>query len=107
MTKAQHEAVDSGFIDLNTLDSGDYQAVDLSDIENTLINIAAAYVGLLHESATNKDVVSSGSMIDDIQATQITKTDTGYSIGITAILKAQWWQVLNNGFKGKDYQQGM
>ena len=84
MKQAQHEAVDSGFIDLNNLDSGDYEAVNLSDIENTLVNIADAYVGLLHESATNKDVVSSGSMIDDIQATQITKTDTGYSIGITA-----------------------
>ena len=23
------------------------------------------------------------------------------------ILMAQWWQALNNGFKGKDYQQGM
>lgn len=99
MMKAQHEAVDSGFIDLNTLDAGDYKAIDLSDIENTLINIAAAYVGLLHESATNKDVVSSGSMIDDIQATQITKTDTGYSIGITAPDHASYQDEGVNGWK--------
>lgn len=99
MTRAQHEAVDSGFIDLNTLDSGDYQAVDLSDIENTLVNIAAAYVGLLHESATNKDVVSSGSMIDDIQATQITKTENGYSIGITAPDYATYQDEGVNGWK--------
>lgn len=99
MTKAQHEAVDSGFIDLNTLDSGDYEAVNLSDIENTLVNIAAAYVGLLHESATNKDVVSSGSMIDDIQATQITKTENGYSIGITAPDYASYQDEGVNGWK--------
>lgn len=99
MIKAQHEDVDSGFIDLNTLDAGDYEAVNLSDIENTLVNIAAAYVGLLHESATNKDVVSSGSMIDDIQATQITTTDTGYSIGITAPDYASYQDEGVNGWK--------
>lgn len=99
MTRAQHEAVDSGFIDLNNLDGNDYQAVNLSDIENTLVNIAAAYVGLLHESATNKDVVSSGSMIDDIQATQITKTENGYSIGITAPDYASYQDEGVNGWK--------
>jgi hypothetical protein len=99
MTNAQHEAVDSGFIDLNTLDGDDYEAVNLSDIENTLVNIAAAYVGLLHESATNKDVVSSGSMIDDIQATQITTTETGYSIGITAPDYATYQDEGVNGWK--------
>ena len=99
MTRAQHEAVDSGFIDLNTLDAGDYQAVDLSDIENTLINVAAAYVGLLHEKATQKDVVSSGSMIDDIKATDITKTESGYSIGITAPDYATYQDEGVNGWK--------
>jgi hypothetical protein len=99
MTRAQHEAVDSGFIDLNTLDAGDYQAIDLSDIENTLINVAAAYVGLLHEKATQKDVNSSGSMIDDIQATDITKTENGYSIGITAPDYATYQDEGVNGWK--------
>jgi hypothetical protein len=99
MTAAQHEAVDSGFIDLNTLDAGDYQAVNLSDIENTLINVAAAYVGLLHEKATQKDVNSSGSMIEDIQATDITKTENGYSIGITAPDYATYQDEGVNGWK--------
>jgi hypothetical protein len=99
MTKAQHEAVDSGFIDLNTLDAGDYQAVNLSDIENTLINVAAAYVGLLHEKATQKDVVSSGNMIDDIKATDITTTENGYSIGITAPDYATYQDEGVNGWK--------
>ena len=99
MTRAQHEAVDSGFIDLNTLDAGDYQAINLSDIENTLINIAAAYVGLLHEKATQKDVVSSGNMIEDIQATDITKTENGYSIGITAPDYATYQDEGVNGWK--------
>jgi hypothetical protein len=99
MRAAQHEAVDSGFIDLNTLDASDYQAIDLSDIKNTLVNIAGAYVGLIHENATNKDVVSSGNMIEDIQATDITTTDTGYSIGITAPDYATYQDEGVNGWK--------
>jgi len=99
MTRAQHEAVDSGFIDLNTLDAGDYQAIDLSDIKNTLVAIAGAYVGLIHENATNKDVVSSGNMIEDIQATDITTTDTGYAIGITAPDYATYQDEGVNGWK--------
>jgi hypothetical protein len=99
MRAAQHEAVDSGFIDLNRLDAGDYKFIDLSDIENTLINVAAAYVGLLHEKATQKDVNSSGSMIDDIKATDITKTENGYSIGITAPDYATYQDEGVNGWK--------
>jgi len=99
MTKAQHEAVDSGFIDLNTLDAGDYQAIDLSDIKNTLVAIAGAYVGLIHENATSRDVVSSGNMIEDIQATDITTTDTGYAIGITAPDYATYQDEGVNGWK--------
>jgi hypothetical protein len=99
MRAAQHEAVDTGFIDLNTLDAGDYQPIDLSDIQNTLVNIAAAYVGLIHENATNKDVVSSGNMIEDIQATDITITDTGYAIGITAPDYATYQDEGVNGWK--------
>jgi hypothetical protein len=99
MTRAQHEAVDTGFIDLNTLDAGDYQAIDLSDIKNTLVAIAGAYVGLIHENATNKDVVSSGNMIEDIQATDITTTETGYSIGITAPDYATYQDEGVNGWK--------
>jgi hypothetical protein len=99
MRAAQHEAVDSGFIDLNTLDAGDYQAIDLSDIQNTLVNIAAAYVGLIHENATNKDVVSSGNMIEDIQATDTTTTENGYAIGITAPDYATYQDEGVNGWK--------
>jgi hypothetical protein len=99
MTRSQHEAVDTGFIDLNTLDASDYQPIDLSDIQNTLVNIAAAYVGLIHENATNKDVVSSGNMIEDIQATDITTTDTGYAIGITAPDYATYQDEGVNGWK--------
>jgi len=99
MTRAQHEAVDSGFIDLNTLDASDYQAIDLSDIKNTLVAIAGAYVGLIHENATSKDVVSSGNMIEDIQATDVTTTETGYSIGITAPDYATYQDEGVNGWK--------
>lgn len=84
MTKAQHEAVDSGFIDLNTLDAGDYKPIDLSDIENTLTIVAGIYVGLLHDNANSKDVKSSGDMIENIKPTKVTKTENVYSIGITA-----------------------
>jgi hypothetical protein len=84
MRAAQHEAVDTGFIDLNTLDAGDYQAIDLSDIENTLIIVAGVYVGLLHDNANSKDVNSSGDMIENIKPTEVTKSENLYSIGITA-----------------------
>jgi len=99
MRAAQHEAVDTGFIDLNTLDASDYQPIDLSDIKNTLVNIAATYVGLIHENATKKDVVSSGGMIEDIQATDITTTNTGYAIGITAPDYATYQDEGVNGWK--------
>ena len=99
MKQAQHEAVDSGFIDLNNLDSGDYEAVNLSDIENTLVNIAAAYVGLLHYNANSKDVKSSGDMIENIKPTKVETTDTGYSIGITAPDYASYQDEGVNGWK--------
>ena len=99
MTRAQHEAVDSGFIDLNTLDAGDYQAIDLSDIKNTLVAIAGAYVGLIHENATSKDVNSSGDMIENIKPTDVTTTETGYSIGITAPDYATYQDEGVNGWK--------
>jgi hypothetical protein len=99
MTRAQHEAVDSGFIDLNTLDAGDYQAIDLSDIKNTLVAIAGAYVGLIHENATSRDVNSSGDMIENIKPTDVTTTETGYSIGITAPDYATYQDEGVNGWK--------
>ena len=99
MTKAQHEAVDSGFIDLNTLDGGDYQPIDLADIENTLINIAGAYVGLLTDYANALDVKSSGDMLENINPTDITQTENGYSIGITAPDYASYQDEGVNGWK--------
>jgi len=99
MKQAQHEAVDSGFIDLNTLDAGDYQAIDLSDIKNTLVAIAGAYVGLLHDNANSKDVKSSGDMIENIKPTKVETTDTGYSIGITAPDYASYQDEGVNGTK--------
>lgn len=99
MTRAQHESVDSGFIDLNTLDASDYQAIDLSDIKNTLVAIAGAYVGLIHENATSKDVNSSGDMLENIKPTDVTKTENGYSIGITAPDYATYQDEGVNGWK--------
>jgi len=99
MRAAQHEAVDTGFIDLNTLDAGDYQAIDLSDIKNTLVAIAGAYVGLIHENATGKDVNSSGDMIENIKPTEVTTTENGYSIGITAPDYATYQDEGVNGWK--------
>jgi len=99
MRAAQHEAVDSGFIDLNKLDASDYQDIDLSDIKNTLVAIAGAYVGLIHENATGKDVNSSGDMIENIKPTEVTTTENGYSIGITAPDYATYQDEGVNGWK--------
>lgn len=99
MTRAQHEAVDSGFIDLNNLDSGDYQDIDLSDIENTLTNIAGTYISLLTDYANQRDVKSSGDMLENIKPTEVISTDTGYSIGITAPDYASYQDEGVNGWK--------
>ena len=72
---------------------------DLSDIKNTLVAIAGAYVGLLHDNANSKDVKSSGDMIENIKPTKVETTDTGYSIGITAPDYATYQDEGVNGWK--------
>lgn len=84
MRKVQHEAIEEGFLDLLGENAADFKELDWSDIEQTLTNLAAVYIGLLAESADTKDVSSSGYMQDNIRATDVEKNGNVYEIGITA-----------------------
>ena len=84
IAKAQHEALESGIIDLLGDDVNNYAPVELSDTENTLVQIAAKYIDLITEQINEKDVKSSGAMVDNIQPTDIEFDGSTYTIGITA-----------------------
>lgn len=84
MRKVQHEAIEEGFLDLLGENAANFKELDWSDIEQTLTNLAAVYIGLLAESADSKDVSSSGYMQDNIRATDVEKNANVYEIGITA-----------------------
>lgn len=84
MKKVQHQAIEEGFLDLLGTETTEFQELDWKDTEQTLVNLAAVYIGLLAESADKKDVSSSGFMQDNIKATDVTKNGSIYEIGITA-----------------------
>lgn len=84
MKKIQHQAIEEGFLDLLGTEATEFQELDWKDLEQTLVNLAAVYIGLLADSADKKDVSSSGYMQDNIKATDVTKNGSVYEIGITA-----------------------
>ena len=84
MKKIQHQAIEEGFLDLLGTEATEFQELDWKDLEQTLVNLAAVYIGLLADSADKKDVSSSGYMQDNIKATDVTKNESVYEIGITA-----------------------
>lgn len=84
MKKIQHQAIEEGFLDLLGTEATEFQELDWKDLEQTLVNLAAVYIGLLADSADKKDVSSSGYMQDNIKATDVTKNGFVYEIGITA-----------------------
>lgn len=84
MKKVTHAEMESGFYDLLGEGRDEFQELDWKDTQQTLVNLAAVYIGLLKESADKKDVSSSGFMQDNIQPTDVTKNGSIYEIGITA-----------------------
>lgn len=76
--------MESGFYDLLGEGRDEFQELDWKDTQQTLVNLAAVYIGLLKESADKKDVSSSGFMQDNIQPTDVTKNGSIYEIGIMA-----------------------
>jgi hypothetical protein len=84
MKKVQHEAIESGFLDLLGEDKKNFEEVKLNDTANTLVQLAAMYAGLIAEKANKVDASSSGKMQDSIKPTELEYNGSIYSIGIEA-----------------------
>lgn len=83
-SKVQHEAIDTGFLDLLGQDSNNFAPVEMTDTENTLIQLAAKYIELINQKIEDTDTASSGAMQDAIQPTEIEINGSVFTIGIKA-----------------------
>lgn len=84
ISRVQHEALADGFIDLLGEDAQNFEKVELSDVNNTIIQLAAKYIDIVADKINEKDVVSSGRMADEMQPTMLEFDGKTYRIGITA-----------------------
>ena len=82
--KVQHEALADGFIDLLGEDTSNFEPVKLTDVNNTIVQLAAKYIDIVADKINEKDVVSSGRMADEMQPTMLEFDGKTYRIGITA-----------------------
>jgi hypothetical protein len=96
--KVQHEALADGFIDLLGEDASNFEPVKLSDVSNTIIQLAANYVDLVTQKIEEKDVVSSGKLMDLIKPTNIEFDGQTYSVGIVAPYYASYQDEGVNGW---------
>jgi hypothetical protein len=85
MRAVQHEAIESGFLDLPGTDASSLEEVKLTDTAKTLKQLAAMYAGLIAEKADAVDASSSGRMQDTIQPTELEYNGSIISIGVEAI----------------------
>lgn len=83
MNKIQHEALKSGELDL-LFEEPPQGQVEFIDLQSTLEQLAAVYIGLINEKMDEKDVSSSGKMQTSIKASEVTQTGNNYEIGIFA-----------------------
>lgn len=83
MNKIQHEALKSGELDL-LFEEPPQEQVEFIDLQSTLEQLAAVYIGLINEKMDEKDVSSSGKMQTSIKASEVTQTGNNYEIGIFA-----------------------
>ena len=84
ISRVQHEALADGFIDLLGEDTQNFEKVQLSDVNNTIVQLAAKYIDIVADKINEKDVVSSGNMADSMQPTMLEFDGKTYRIGITA-----------------------
>ncbi len=96
--KVQHEALADGFIDLLGEDASNFEPVKLSDVSNTIIQLAANYVDLVTQKIEEKDVVSSGKLMDLIKPTNVEFDGQTYSVGIVAPYYASYQDEGVNGW---------
>lgn len=83
MNKVQHEALKSGELDL-LFEEPPQGQVEFIDLQSTLEQLAAIYIGLINEKMDEKDVSSSGKMQTSIKASEVTQQGNTYEIGIFA-----------------------
>ena len=83
MNKIQHEALKSGELDL-LFEEPPQGQVEFIDLQSTLEQLAAIYIGLINEKMDEKDVSSSGKMQTSIKASEVTQTGNNYEISIFA-----------------------
>ena len=83
-SRVQHEALADGFIDLLGEDTSNFEPVKLTDVNNTIVQLAAKYIDIVADKINEKDVVSSGRMADEMQPTMLEFDGKTYRIGITA-----------------------
>ena len=84
ISRVQHEALADGFIDLLGEDTSNFEPVKLTDVNNTIVQLAAKYIDIVADKINEKDVVSSGRMADEMQPTMLEFDGKTYRIGITA-----------------------
>jgi hypothetical protein len=96
--RVQHEALADGFIDLLGEDASNFEPVKLSDVSNTIIQLAANYVDLVTQKIEEKDVVSSGKLMDLIKPTNVEFDGQTYSVGIVAPYYASYQDEGVNGW---------
>jgi hypothetical protein len=83
-SKVQHEALADGFFDLLGEDASNLEKPELSDVNNTIVQMAARYIEIVSDKINEKDVASSGYMADSMQPTMMEFDGKSYRIGITA-----------------------
>jgi len=83
MNKVQHEALKSGELDL-LFEEPPQGQVEFIDLQSTLEQLAAVYIGLINDKMDEKDVSSSGKMQTSIKASEVIQTGNNYEIGIFA-----------------------
>jgi hypothetical protein len=84
ISRVQHEALADGFLDLLGEDAQNFEKVELSDVNNTIIQLAAKYIDIVANKINEKDVASSGYMADSMAPTMVAFDGKTYRIGITA-----------------------
>jgi hypothetical protein len=96
--KIVHEIINSNDIDLASESIADYEKIDFSDTENTLLALAGIYIELINEQIEIKDVASSGRLQGNIKPTELQINGNVLSIGITAPSYASYQDEGVNGW---------
>lgn len=82
INKAATDFANSGELDL--LGSLEFEEVDLSNVSNSLLSLAAKYIDKIIENADKKDISSSGFLRDNIKPTDVEIDGSKFSIYIKA-----------------------